>query len=214
MFHRLMQKAHVRGLDLRSIGLFRIAIGLTLLLDVLIFKLPNIGDLYSPAGFFEDFYRTQALDARPFYLNLFYYLGSGPGIYLFFIGCGVVYLGLAVGYRPRLLVVISFLLSSMTAASNSLMTLGPDVLLLTALFWGMFLPIDARFCFRSRTRIREGNECRNLPAFLLLATSYLLFRSGLIICRPSKHIKPLGPRLVPIVRFSRLCFCYFVFALW
>jgi len=173
-----LSRPYVYGLDLRSIGLFRIAAGLTMLLDVLFFKLPAVREIYSPVGFFKNYYADLATadPARPFYLNLFHALGSETGVRIFFVLCGIIYLLYAMGLCTRLLAPLSFLLFSMIRQSNPLLQLTPDLWFLFMLFFAMFLPQGDRFNFFRRGKPTAGdNECRSFPAFALLAAVALVY---------------------------------------
>ncbi|REJ67244.1 MAG: hypothetical protein DWQ31_11750 [Planctomycetota bacterium] len=169
-------RPYLAGLDLRSIGLFRIVAGLAMFLDVLVFKFPSFEHIYSRHGFFADVYAAQHRDGRPIYLNLFYDLGSDAAVRGWFAFVAAVYLLYALGLWPRLLAPLSWLLFCVTRESNSLLDFSTDLWLLSLMFWALFLPQGARFRLFHRGLANGGeNELRSYPAFLMLASIALVY---------------------------------------
>jgi hypothetical protein len=69
----------------------------------------------------------------------------------------LVAIALLVGYRTRLATVLLALLASLQARNPTLIQ-GGDNLLLLLLFWGMFLPLGARFAIDAALDRRAGGR--------------------------------------------------------
>jgi hypothetical protein len=134
----------LRGLaiDLRSLALFRIALGLCLLVDLLI-RLPQIPDFYTDDGVLP---RVAIIRlGNPWRMSL--HLMSGEwavqlGLFLIAI---VLAIGFVVGYRTRFCAVASWVLLMSMHFRNPMIAHGGDTLMRLLFFWGMFVPLNARF---------------------------------------------------------------------
>ena len=142
------------GIDPRALGAFRIALGLLLLVDLVVIRLPDLHTFYTDAGVFP----VSALaDAYPTFASLSIHAVSGSpwvqGLLVAIAGCFAVFL--LVGYRTRLSTAISLVLLASLHARNPHVVNGGDTILLTFLFLGLFLPLDARW---SLDGVRSGGD--------------------------------------------------------
>lgn len=130
--------------DLRSIGLFRVTLALVLLWHGWgrwqIFR-----DLCTNQGpITADFLPT--VDEIPRWTSPLVWLESTRwGIPLFAGATVVVYLSLLLGWRSRLMAVLSLLAFSAMAHRNPFLLIGADEVLASMLLWAPLLPLGSRF---------------------------------------------------------------------
>jgi hypothetical protein len=156
--------------DPRSLGLFRIALGTLLFVD-LVRRIPDIEAHYANTGWLTNHYML----FRPMssYLFSLYLAASTPGeVKVFFAVHLLVYLLFLIGYRTRLMHVLSLVMLVSINSRNIAVENGGYVVLTLLVTWSMFLPLGKRFSvdalresFRAR---REGTELalndRSAPA--------------------------------------------------
>ena len=132
----------VFGIDLRTLALFRVCLGLWLLADLI----NRAGHLVAHYTDFGVFPRAAAIvylsDWR---LSIHLINGSAWFQGILFIVAGLLALFLVLGYRTRIVTVLSWFLLLSLQNRNPLLLQGGDNLALMLLFWGMFLPLGARF---------------------------------------------------------------------
>lgn len=135
--------AGVIGLDLRSLGVFRIAMGLLVVSDVY-HRALHLEAHYTDAGFMP---RDKLLGgwSNPLFYSFHNWGGDVTSQALLFLLSGAFGLLLLVGFKTRLASIMCFLLVASVQGRNYLILQGGDDLLRVMLFWAMFLPLGARF---------------------------------------------------------------------
>lgn len=133
----------VFGIDLRTLALFRVGAALLILAD-LATRVPDLAAHYTDAGILPRGY------AAPLTTDLglvSVHLASGDLWFqvLLFALAGFVAMLMLIGYRARTACAVSWLLLVSVQVRNPLLTSGADMLLAALLFWGMFLPLGARW---------------------------------------------------------------------
>jgi len=134
--------AAVLGLDLRSLALFRVAISVVVLGD-LVQRAVDLRAHYSDAGVLP---RAALIERFSGDWAISLHLASGRVEFqaaLFLLHAGAA-LCLLVGLRTRLATVACWALCCSLHARNPMVLQGGDDLLRVLLFWGMFLPLGAR----------------------------------------------------------------------
>ena len=127
------------GLDLRSLAAFRIGLGVLLLADLI----GRAGDLtahYTDQGVLP---RSAIPAAR--YVSLHMLDGTADFQAALFVLAGLFALALLVGWWTRAAAVGSWFLLMSLHARNPMVLHGGDNLLRVLLFWGLFLPLGARW---------------------------------------------------------------------
>lgn len=135
----------LRGLeiDLRSLALFRVALGLVLLADLLIL-IPQIDDFYTDRGVLPREAMLRLLGSR-WTISLHLISGEWVVQLALFLVAVLFAIGFTVGYRTRFCAIASWiLLASMQARTPPLLH-GGDAVLRLLLFWCMFAPLNARY---------------------------------------------------------------------
>jgi predicted DCC family thiol-disulfide oxidoreductase YuxK len=135
--------ARAYGLDLRSLALFRVAIG-ALVIGDLISRARDLRAFYTDFGVLP---RAVLLGALQNQWNISLHLTSGEAIVQAFLFVVAMVFGvmLLVGYRTRLATIVSLVLLLSLQNRNPLVLDAGDIILRMLLFWGMFLPLNAHF---------------------------------------------------------------------
>ncbi len=130
------------GVDLRTLALFRAALGAVLFVDMCL-RLPDARAFYSDAGVMP---RTWlALFNDPWRLSLHTANGQTWFAVLLLGLEALAALLLLLGWRTRLAAMLCFVLQASLLNRNGLILIGGDVLLCCLLFWSLFLPLGARW---------------------------------------------------------------------
>ncbi len=131
------------GIDLRSLGLFRIGVGCILIVD-LINRATALVAHYTDVGVAP---RSLVVDygEQPWFLS-FHMLSGEPGLQIvLFILAGISAFALMMGYKSRFFCFMCWILTLSLHVRNPFVNNLGDWLLVDLLFWGMFLPLGARY---------------------------------------------------------------------
>ena len=162
----------VFGIDLRTLALFRVLLGFYLLLATL----NRMGDLsahYSDEGVMPRDAQMELLADGSWSLHLLN--GTYTAQLVLFLIAAFAALGLMVGWRTRLMTIISWVLLASVQNRNTFILSGEDNLALLLTFWAMFLPLGARYSVDlalSRPQADAGYD----NAFWSWATTALLLQ--------------------------------------
>ncbi|HLY27328.1 MAG TPA: HTTM domain-containing protein, partial [Aggregatilineales bacterium] len=124
--------------DSRPVSVFRITFCLVLL-KVALYHLPFTDILYTDAGLYPRSLMLAVERSQRF--SIMDFLGESWSVYLFWIVWIVVILLLLVGYRARLMSILSFIFLVSVHERNSYVLSGADVLMRVICFWMMFMPL-------------------------------------------------------------------------
>jgi HTTM domain len=161
------------GVDLRSLALFRIAIGALVAVDALQL-LPLRGDFYSREGL---------VYASAYPTFLFVQGGSSTWVGLLLGLLALAGIALAAGFLTRPAALVAWVLLFDLQRRDPYVLDGGDRILLHMLFWGLFLPLGARFsidALRRPGRYPEQRVASVASAALLLQPALIYFFSGLM----------------------------------
>jgi predicted DCC family thiol-disulfide oxidoreductase YuxK len=131
------------GLDLRSLSLFRIGLGVLIVGD-LVWRARDLRAFYTDFGVLP---RATLLDrfADPWIISAHLMSGTALVQALLFLVAAVFGLMVLVGYRTRLATIVSWALLISLQNRNLVVLQGGDVLLRMLAFWAMFLPLNVYF---------------------------------------------------------------------
>lgn len=139
---RFPKLSELFGIDLRTLGLFRAALG-----SVMVWTLcriyPDITAFYSDLGVMPRAWAIEADSSDR--ISLYFINGSSwfTGVMLTIqVTFALMY---ALGWRTRLANIVSFVMWASLCNRNGLVLIGGDLLTCCLLFWSMFLPVGARF---------------------------------------------------------------------
>jgi len=114
------------------------------LYDIFFLRLPYLTAHYTDSGVLPRPLATALLKSE--WLFSFHF-ASGEAwfqVLLFLVLIGTT-LAVLIGYRTRLMQICTFILLASLQNRNTLISDGPDTLLIILMFWGLFLPLGARF---------------------------------------------------------------------
>lgn len=137
----------IYGMDMRAIAVFRVALGLLLFLDIA----DRFGDLvqYTDAGGFPREYMSTKI-VRP---SLHALSGAAWWQATLFTVQGLAAIAVTVGWRPRWALALVWILIGSLHTRHPHVLYGGDIELRLLCFWGIFLPLGARWsidAWRSR----------------------------------------------------------------
>lgn len=171
----------VFGIDLRTLALFRILLGVALVCDV-INRWPYAAALYSDHGVWPR-QAAMVFNAASRW-SLLYISGGVWLVYALFVGLILAGLALIYGYRSRLAAAIAWVLFASLANRNLIIQQGGDTLLCLLLFWSMFLPLGARFSIDDAMRSEHARvEAQTQPrshSFFSAGTAALLLQASYV----------------------------------
>ncbi len=171
IFDRLVERCRPTfTLDLRSLALCRIAVGLVVM-----------GDLIGRASVFRMHYTDYGILPREalysFGLQRFPSLYSAsswePYLVGLFVLHGMAALLLALGYQTRVTCALTWYFTVALQGRNFLVNNGGDPLLASVLFWGMFLPWGEVFSLDRQARRRRGEP--ELATFQVYSGATVVF---------------------------------------
>ena len=170
------------GLDLRALGVFRISIASLVLID-LVNRSFDLVAHYTDAGVVPRALVSEYAE-QPWLLS-FHMLSGGSGLQIvLFVLTGIAALALLLGYRSRVACFFCWLLMLSLHVRNPFVNNLGDWLLVDLLFWGIFLPLGAKFAWDSVNR----SISQPLPVRVIsLATLGILLQIGLVYVLAGHH---------------------------
>src|SRR5581483_5070309 len=138
MWNRLRE---VFAIDLRTLVLLRVCLASLILVD-LICRSTQLTDHYTDWGILP---RQALLSIAGWRASLHLATGSTAGQVTLFLIAALFAIALLVGYRTRLMTFLSWVMLMSLQARNPIVLHGGDLLLLSLLFWAMFLPLGTKF---------------------------------------------------------------------
>ena len=171
------------ALDARSLGAFRIVLGIWLLLDLLVRSIDLTAhytdDGVLPRFAWRDFYTPTAASDYHYWLSLHMLRGDAGFIRVLFLLAAVAYALFTVGYRTRTVAVVAYILDCSLQARNPLINDGSDNLTRVLLFWALFLPLGARFSFDAR-RLNVADRVNTLAGAAYVVQLGLVYFCGAV----------------------------------
>ena len=141
------------GLDPRSLAVFRIGLGLTLLLDLAIRSM-DVRAMYSGDGFLE--MERSIKMSGPMGWSLHWISGELWFQSLLLAIAALLATGVVLGWRTRWMVIGSFVLLASIHTRNPVILNGGDGMVRAMLFWAMFLPLGRVWSLDARRLTNKG----------------------------------------------------------
>ena len=168
------------GIDLRSLALLRIGLGVSVLADVVTRAFDLVG-LYTDRGVLPcDL--LLAMEGRGVYLSAHYWASAHPLLQgALFAITAVCAVALLVGWRTRLATLACWYLVASVQIRQPLGYMGGDSILRLLLFWGMFLPLAARYSLdeaHGRVRPRPDRFISGATVAVLLQVCLIYWATG------------------------------------
>lgn len=145
------------AIDVRSLALFRVALGALLLVDLAI-RAMDLGAMYTDDGMFS---RAEICRRATTIWNWSFHFGGGSTGYqaALFLLAGVLALALLIGWETRLTTIGSWLMLVSLHHRVPVVLSGAEILLRMLLFWAMFLPLGRAWSLdRWREQRRAGTS--------------------------------------------------------
>jgi hypothetical protein len=136
-------RAQYFEIDRRLLAAFRIYFGLVLLADLLR-RFPTLTLFYTNDGVLPNHYALFAPLAHPTF-SVFFACSTKGEVTVAFALTGLVYAGLVVGYRTKLMQVLTAILYASLISRNLFFEMGGSCCLTLAATWTAFLPLGDRF---------------------------------------------------------------------
>ncbi len=165
----------VLALDLRSLALFRVALGVLILAD-LVHRWPVITDMFTEDGFFTrersfQFYDQQYDENWPqFFWSVYWLSDSAPFVYTLHVVAAFFAILLIVGKWTRVATIASWILLASLHVRNPLVTSSGDFLFKMMLFWSIFLPLNAKWAVDARNQSKPPS----ISIVSLASTAYIV----------------------------------------
>lgn len=170
------------GIDLRSLGVFRIGVGGLILLDLVI-RASSLVAHYTDLGVAPRSL-VVAYGEQPWFLSFHMLSGDIWLQVLLFVFAGISAIGLMLGFYSRIFCLLCWILTLSLHVRNPFVNNLGDWLLVDLLFWGMFLPLGARF---SVDAVRRPSD-QILPKHVLsIASLGILLQIGFMYFFSVQH---------------------------
>lgn len=176
------------SIDLRSLALFRVGLAVLIIAD-LISRARDLSAFYTDGGVLS---RAESIANSHFLqVSLYWISGNQWIVGGLFVLAGLVALLLGLGYRTRLMAILSWMLLLSLQNRNPFFLAGSDNLLLVLSFWAMFLPIHARWSIDAALSKNMQTDCNHPPLLdnkyfsivsvaALLQVAYLYFFTAIL----------------------------------
>ncbi|HCG90383.1 MAG TPA: hypothetical protein DEZ08_00890 [Dehalococcoidia bacterium] len=167
------------SLDLRSLALFRIVVGVLLLWD-LIWRMKDLTAHYSDLGLLP---RAALTDTSigvsgNFDFSIYMIVGHSYLVLALMLVHLLIALVFIFGFKTRLFTIILWLMTISLHARNPMILTGGDSLLSLLLFWSIFLPLGARYSIDkalNKGSFDASNSICNAATFAIMAQVVLVY---------------------------------------
>lgn len=186
--------AQMFGVDLRALAVLRIGVAIAILVD-LAMRARDLEVHYGGSGILPlDLVVGQ--DAPSYYRPTMFSLHVLSGEVWFqamlFVVTAIVAVLMLIGYRTRIVTIICWFLIISLHSRNPLVITGGDTLVRMLLFWGMFLPLGARYSVDSALNVslsRRKTRIADAATFALLVQLVCMyFFTGLLKTHAYWHV--------------------------
>ncbi len=174
--------ARLLTIDLRSLALFRVALGLAILVNLANLA-PWAADFFSDQGVLT----RDALVASTSPYRFSVYLANGKPLFvwLLFGVHALAALGLILGWRSQWMAAANWLLLMSLINRNPFILQGGDQLITLLAFWGMFLPLGARWSVDAALADKPlqgaNNNHRSIAGAAILAQVLYVYFIGALL---------------------------------
>lgn len=177
------------SVDLRALGLTRIALGLVFVADVCM-RWSDLSMFYTDDGIFPREMLTDPESAFYHYWNPSLFLLSGSALWANVLFAAGLFVGVMVvlGYRTRLFTLLAFLWLLSVQIRNPLILQAGDDYLRLMFLWGIFLPWGVRYSLDAfETKAREHDHFDLSVFAVLIQVGALYLCTALMKSSPEWH---------------------------
>ncbi|MEZ4845552.1 MAG: hypothetical protein R2877_00830 [Bdellovibrionota bacterium] len=133
----------VFSVDLRSLALFRIAMGMVILIDLAL-RFTDVGAFYSDYGVVPRHAVSEHL-YRSLNISIHFITGGVVTESILFLLNAIFIICFIIGYRARLMSVLCWFFYMSLSNRNPMVTHGGDTVVRMMLFWSMFVPLGISY---------------------------------------------------------------------
>lgn len=164
------------AIDVRSLAVFRMALGALILWDQCI-ALSNVRAFYSDEGMLPRSFLLSHTMQDPHIWSLHLIGGSVLVQSLLILITMAAAIGVIIGWRARWSLLVTWVLLCSLHGRNPTILYGGDVVLRVMAFWSLFLPMDACWSWESR---RRGSNAVVPASFFGISSLAILFQVSFI----------------------------------
>lgn len=126
--------------------MFRVCLGLVILLDLFVNKWSNIDFFYTETGVYPQVFQDFSIEKNPFKaiqkLGILTHINTSLQVKIFFVITGISALFYTIGYKTKWLGTATFFMLLSIHMRNPYVLSGPDELIISLLAWSLFLPLN------------------------------------------------------------------------
>ena len=160
-------QSNIFGLDVRSLGLFRVLLGLSLLGNHIVFKWLNFSDIYAPSkGLLGNDFMEVAPKGYPF--SWLQFIHSDMTMYVVFILASIAYFLFTIGYKPQASSMLSLFFFGGISMRYFPIRSGWDYYFYVLLALSIFLPIGKYFSLFQQNDSYKKDEARTCWSWMLI----------------------------------------------
>lgn len=165
-----MKRKKVFGLDIRSLGAFRVVIGLVLIYDLLFERLFYFKELYGSNGFMNQNF----LNSTIYKDSIFGFIQTSAEMPFVFALALISYSCFVLGYLHKVNRILTPLLYVYISHKYFLTLIGADQIITVLLLFSIFLPLDKTFLIKSKNTYKNY-EIRGIPTWAILIQISMIY---------------------------------------
>ena|SRR5690554_5377608 len=155
-----MSNKKVYGLDLRSLGVFRIILGITLIYDLIFNKVIYYNSLYDYTNGIQG---KSYLNSEIYRKSIFSFFNSDYEMPFVFVIALIIYTLFISGYLYKIFSFLTLLFFAYTSHKYFLTMIGADQIITALLVFSVFLPLDKAFTVNNlKTSLNKNVEIRGI----------------------------------------------------
>ncbi len=170
------------GVDLRSLAMLRIFLGLMVLIEMVI-RWGDLEDLYTSHGILREGLMESFVGVQRYFCVHYYACHSVTAQAAVFVATGIAAVALMLGIHTRIFTIVTWYFTISLMAFNPLVLHSGDATLRLMLFWCIFLPLGARWSWDARRRGPEplDNAYRSVASVALLLQTCFIYWFTMIL---------------------------------
>ena len=145
------------SIDLRSLAVFRISIGIILIIDLVI-RAQSLTAHYSDLGVLPRDAFFSRFNYEKWYFSIHFMSGEPFIIGILFVLAGIVSFGYTIGYKTKTCAILTWFFLVSLHNRNPLVINGGDNYLAALLFWSLFLPIGYKWSIESLIKKNDDKK--------------------------------------------------------
>lgn len=179
------------GVDDRSLAVFRIMLGVVLVID-LVRRFGHSGAMYSDRGIFSRSFVMDSIGSQRW--SVLFLNGSQTFVNLFLLFGILVAVAFTLGWKTRIVTVVMWIVIVSLHYRNIHLQNGADTLIRVTLFWAMFLPLGRSWSLDSAAITAQRHASRTTSSHLVVSVATFALIAQNAIMYLFTAILKSGPR--------------------